>query len=250
MKIVAIIQARTGASRLPGKVLMDIGGKKTIELVWERVCKSQKVDEIWLATTVNPVDDELYYFVVDKKIKCYRGSEDDVLDRYYQTALLANPDVVVRITGDCPLIDPSLIDEAVRAFLAGDYDYVSNTHPPTFPDGLDVEVFSFSVLKKTWVEAVLKSEREHVTSYIWKHPEKFKLKNIENKKNYSQERWTLDTKEDLEFIRRVAEESQRREKEYLSWQSVLVTINQHPEWRQINLHHKRNEGYLKSLSKD
>ncbi|OGH72376.1 MAG: hypothetical protein A2921_04465 [Candidatus Magasanikbacteria bacterium RIFCSPLOWO2_01_FULL_43_20b] len=250
MKIVAIIQARMGASRLPGKVLLDIGGKKAIELVWERVSQSRKVAEIWLATTTSPGDDELYHFIAGKRIKCYRGSEFDVLDRYYQTALLAAAGAVVRITGDCPFIDPSVIDEVIAAFLEGNYDYVSNTHPPTFPDGLDVEVFSFAALKKTWAEAILKSEREHVTSHIWNHPEKFKLKNVESKKNYSRERWTLDTKDDLEFIRRVVGEFQKHGKGFLSWLDILDIVSQHPEWTSLNSHQRRNEGYFKSLAED
>lgn len=249
-KVVVIIQARMGATRLPGKMMMDLAGKPVIERVVERVKLSSLINEIWIATTVNPEDNVLADWAQKNKINSFRGSSDDVLDRYHETAKFAGADTVVRITGDCPLIDPCLIDEVIAGFLSGDNDYASNTHPPTFPDGLDVEVFSFKALERAWQEAELKSEREHVTAFIWNHSEKFKLKNIVNKKNYSSERWTLDTKEDMEFIERVVKVCQDHGDSVLSWIAILDIINQHPEWRGLNSRYGRNEGYFKSLAED
>ncbi|MBI5221600.1 MAG: glycosyltransferase family protein, partial [Candidatus Magasanikbacteria bacterium] len=169
MKTVAIIQARMGSTRLPGKSLMNIDGRPIINYVFDRVSNSVLIDEVWLATTTNAEDNVLERWAQDQNIKYFRGSSDDVLDRYYQTALLSGANTVIRITGDCPLVDPRVIDMVLGEYQKGGFDYVCNTQPPTFPDGLDVEVFSFVSLEKTWKEAKLKSEREHVTPYIWKN---------------------------------------------------------------------------------
>lgn len=245
----AIIQARMGSTRLPGKMLMDIVGKPVIQHVCERLKKAKMIDEIWLATANDKINDRLAKWAFKNKIPCFRGSENDVLDRYYQTALKADADVVVRITGDCPLLDFMIVDRIIREFKKGDYDYVCNTLPPTYPDGLDVEVFSFSALKKAWKEAKLKSEREHVTIYIKKHPELFKIKNISNEADLSHYRWTLDTKEDLDLIRLIAGECQKK-KEFCGLKEILKITNEHPDWLKINQHYQRNEGYAKSLIED
>ncbi|MEK6647284.1 MAG: glycosyltransferase family protein [Candidatus Firestonebacteria bacterium] len=248
MKIVAIIQARMGSTRLPGKMLLNIAGKPTIQHVWERIRLSKMIDEIVLATGKDQDNDSLANWAEYNKVNFYRGSENDVLDRYYNAAKEAAADAVVRITGDCPLLDFQIVDKVVEEFQRGDYDYVSNTHPPTFPDGLDVEVFSFAALKKAWTEARLKSEREHVTPYLWKHPEKFKLKNVIHSPDLSDLRWTLDTKEDLEFIKLITEEAERLND--FKMNTILKIVSDHPQWGIINSKNKRNEGYAKSLQEE
>ncbi|MBI3631428.1 MAG: glycosyltransferase family protein [Candidatus Staskawiczbacteria bacterium] len=249
MKIVAIIQARMGSTRLPGKMMVEIFNKPIIEHVFERVKSSRLINEIWLATTADKEDDVLAKWARLKVEKIYRGSNEDVLDRYFQAAKQAQADIIVRITGDCPLHDSQVIDLVVKEFLSGSFDYVSNSHPPTYPDGLDVEVFSFQALKKAWEEAKLKSEREHVAPYIWKHPELFKIKNVSSGIDLSKERWTLDTKEDFLFISNILKECQARKLD-VNLKNILSIIAIFPQWRNINLQYKRNEGYDKSINED
>lgn len=249
MKVAAIIQARMGSTRLPGKMMMKILGKPIIRHVIERVEQAPLVNDIWLATTVNKEDDVLAKWAEDNKVKYYRGSVDDVLDRYYQVTLLAQADAVIRITGDCPLIDPEIIDKVVGEYLKGGYDYICNRQPPTWPDGLDTEVFSMATLKKDWEEAVLKSDREHVTTYVWQHPRVFKLRSLAHVPDLSSQRWTLDTPEDLRFLRLIFEELQKRH-QFGHLAEVLAILQEHPDWLKINAQYRRNEGYQKSLKED
>lgn len=250
MKIVAIIQARMGATRLPGKMTMDLSGQPVIRRVFERVKLSRFINEIWLATTINPEDDILAEWAEQNKINYFRGSAEDVLDRFYHTALKAKADVIVRITGDCPLHDYQVIDKVFAAYLEdSSLEYVSNVNPPTYPDGLDTEVFSFEALKKSWQEAKLKSEREHVTPYIWKHPERFKIGNISHLEDLSFYRWTLDTSEDLIFLRLIFEELQKKQ-QFGHLAEVLTILQEHQDWLKINAQYRRNEGYQKSLKVD
>lgn len=205
MKVVCIIQARMGSTRLPGKVMLDLCGKTVLERVVERVRKVKNIDEIVIATTTKKDDD----IIVNKALKCnvkiFRGSEDDVLSRYYFAAKKYNADVIVRITSDCPLIDPAVTESVIDYYLKNVYkfDYVSNTLERTYPRGLDTEVFSFKSLEKAFAEAILERDREHVTTYIWKNPDVFKLGCYKNDKDYSHLRWTLDTSEDYELIKRI-----------------------------------------------
>lgn len=249
MKVVAIIQARMGSSRLPGKMLMKLGNKPTFLHVVDRVRECKTVNEIILATTVSAMDDSLTKLAHENSTHVFRGDENDVLDRYYQAAKEVKAEVVVRITGDCPLIDPTMIDVVVQKFIEanGKYEYVSNIHPPTFPDGLDVEVFSFAALEKAWNEARLPSEREHVTPYIWKNATLFPAFSVTNEKDYSQERWTLDTQEDLDFLQMVIQEIGERK---LGWIEIANLIDEHPEWKNINAKYHRNEGYEKSIAEE
>lgn len=246
-KIVAIIQARMGASRLPGKMLMDIAGKPAIAHVVLRVQQAKKIDLVVVATTTALADDAIADWAKTNGVPCFRGSEQDVLDRYYQAAKEYGADIVVRVTGDCPVADPAVVDQVITAYEEGGFDYVSNTIRPTYPDGLDCEAFSFAALEKTWKEAKLSSEREHVTPYIWKHPELFKLKNVENRRDLSAERWTLDTSEDLAFLQRVASEIPAGD---FSFETTLRVVGEHTEWRGLNAMHARNVGYEKSLKND
>ncbi len=249
MKIVAIIQARMGSTRLPGKTMMKILGKPIIQHVIDRVKKSRLINKVWLITTVNKEDDALVKWAENNYVKYYRGGVEDVLDSYYQTALLAGADAVVRITGDCPLIDSKIIDKVVVEYLKGNADYVCNRRPPTFPDGLDTEIFSLAALKKDWTEARLKSDREHVTTYVWRHPNLFKLKSITHSPDLSKHRWTLDTKKDFSFIKKIICECAKRNLEG-NTEDILNIIKDHPEWLKINKGQLRNEGYLKSLKQD
>ena len=249
MKIVAIIQARMDSTRLPGKMMLKVLDKPIIEHVFERVKDSQLINEIWLATTINTEDDVLANWAALKGEKFYRGSSDDVLERYWQTAKQAGADIVVRITGDCPLHDSEVIDLVINKFLSGKFDYVSNVNSPTYPDGLDTEVFSFQALEKAWEEAKLKSEKEHVTPYVWKNSEKFKIDNVSNEINLSQERWTLDTKEDFLFIDSILKECAARGVK-VSFKNILDVLADFPHWREINSAYQRNEGYQKSINED
>lgn len=250
MNTIAIIQARMGSTRLPGKMMIDLVGKPVVAHVIERVRQSKLLSDVVLATTTDPSDDILATWAEKNNISCFRGSVTDVLDRYYQAAREYRADCVVRVTGDCPLADTSVIDAVIEKYVNDGVDYTSNVHPPTFPDGLDIEVFSFAALERAWQEAKLPSEREHVTPYIWKHPELFVITNHElriedDAFDLSSHRWTLDTPEDLEFLRRVMAVC-----DTTTFLSTLGCIGEHPEWQTINAMHGRNEGYIKSVSKD
>jgi len=197
-KIATIIQARMGSMRLPNKVLSEIEGKSMLWHLVNRLKHAKKSSETIIATTISEDDKKILDFAEENNLKSYAGSVNDVLDRYYQTALKYNIDVVVRITADCPLIDPQVFDEVIEVFLENDCDYASNTHPPTYPDGLDLEIFSFEALERAWKVAKLASEREHVTPYIWKNQDLFKQINIHNDEDLSYMRWTVDEKRDLQ----------------------------------------------------
>ena len=250
-QVLAIIQARMGSTRLPGKMLLPIvDNKGALELMLERVRRARQLQKIVVATTTSPEDDRLVDLC--KRLGCeyFRGNEDDVLDRYYRAALaFGSPEVIVRLTGDCPLHDPVIIDKFVSRFLDSDVDYVSDVDPSTFPDGLDTEVFSFSVLEKAWKEARLKSEREHVTSYIRKHRICLKTVNVECEKDLSGHRWTLDEKEDYEFIKHIYKNLYKK-KPVFGMEEILELLAKHPELEEINKHISRNEGYQKSLKED
>jgi spore coat polysaccharide biosynthesis protein SpsF len=248
-KIVAIIQARTGSTRLPRKVLEEIGGKPMLWHVIERVKRARLVDEVVVATTDGEEDSAVEKIAEECGVGCFRGSEEDVLDRYYRAAEKFGADIVVRITADCPLIDPEIIDRAIRMFLDGNFDYVSNTLPPTFPDGLDVEVFSLVTLRRAWEEARKASEREHVTPYIRNHPEIFRLGNLKSEVDLSHMRWTVDRPEDLMFVREIYRELYR-EGEVFHMRDVLRLLERRPELMEINKHIERDEGYKKSLRED
>ena len=203
-----------GSSRLPGKVLMNVEGTSMIKFMYNRVKESKLVDKIILATTTNEIDNPIFDLCKKENILCFRGSENDVLDRYYKAALSHNPEIIVRLTADCPLIDPKLIDKTINLFIEKKVDYASNTVPPElkkFPDGCDVEVFSFENLKKSWINSIDPKEREHVTFYLWKSENNFKTALLDNKYNWGKYRITIDYKEDFllfkEIIKRLKEKN-------------------------------------------
>ena len=203
MKILGIIQARIGSTRLPNKVLLDLEGKSVLEHVILRLSRSKLISEVVVATTIKKQDLAIVRLCANRDFSVFCGSENDVLDRFYQVAKLFEPDHIVRITADCPLMDREIIDKVIQKHLAEDTDYTANILEATFPDGEDVEVFKFKTLIKAWRNASLSSEREHVTPYIRKHQELFKQANLVSLENLSTKRWTLDNKEDYEFIREI-----------------------------------------------
>ena len=248
-RISVIIQARMGSTRLPNKVMADIEGKPMLWHLVNRLKKSKFTPEIVICTTNSTSDTRILGLAKDLGVKSYAGSVDDVLDRCYQGALKYNLETIVRITGDCPLIDPEVFDEVVQYFLKGKYDYVSNTLPPKYPDGLDVEVFSFQTLKKAWNEAKLASEREHCTSYVRNNPKKFKIGNVLYEENLKDLRWTIDEKEDLEFVREIYKRLYSKKRVFLM-KDILELLKEEPELMKINNQFIRNEGYIKSLKYD
>jgi spore coat polysaccharide biosynthesis protein SpsF len=251
MTITVIIQARMGSTRLKGKIIADICGKPMLWHVINRVKKAKKVDRIILATTKKDEDKITIDLGKKCKIKTFAGSEDDVLDRYYHAAKQSDSNVIVRITADCPLIDPEIIDEMVQYYLDNDeLDYVSMGDPNPCPDGLDTEVFTFKSLEKAYYEAKLSSEREHVTPYIWKNPEVFKIGHVFDLKiDLSHFRWTVDEKADLKFVREVYKRLYV-EGELFNSKDVLKLLEKEPNLMKINQGIIRNEGYLKSLKND
>jgi len=246
MMVIAIVQARMGSTRLPGKVLQTILEKTVLEHIVERLGCSTLVDKIIVATTKERTDDEIEHLCNRINITCFRGSQDDVLDRFYRAALMFSTDIIVRITADDPLKDPEIVDKAIQIMLENDYDYVSNTIEPTYPEGIDVEVFTFAALKKAHQEARRASEREHVTPYIWKNPDKFKIYNFKNGEDFSSLRWTLDTEDDLIFIRKVYA-ALYKEGQIFLMKDILELIKKEPTFSLINKGHERNEGYNKSM---
>lgn len=232
MKTVAVIQARMGSTRLPGKVLMDVVGTTMLERVVRKTLRSTRIEEVVVATSTNANDE-----VIEKEcdrigVGCYRGSEDDVLDRYYKAASSFDASVVVRITSDCPLIDPAIVDKAVDELVAGDADYSSNTVKRTYPRGLDTEAMRIEALESACKEASKNYQREHVTPYIYQNPDKFRLHFVTNDTDHSALRWTVDTPEDLEFVRAVYRHFEDRGQ--FGWLDVLALVDTHPEIALLN----------------
>ena len=246
--IMAIIQARMGSTRLPGKVLADINGRPMLWHVVHRVQSAKSIDHVVVATSVNPADDPVAGYCLDNGYRYFRGSETDVLDRFYQAAKQFKAETVVRITADCPLMDPLVIDKVVKTFLEGDYDYVTNTLRYTFPDGIDVEVFSFPALKTAWQEAKSSLEREHVTPYL-RNSGRFRICNVENEVDLSNRylRWTVDEPCDLEFVRAVYKENGSKGLA-LSMEDVLKLLDKKADLDQINNGIICNHGYYKSIA--
>lgn len=231
-RVVAIIQARMGSTRLPGKVLRDLAGETMLARVINRLRATNLINEVAVATTNLPVDNA----IVDE---CRRygapvvvGDQEDVLDRYFQAAQLAKADVVVRITSDCPLIDPEITEKTIRAFLEKQPDYASNTIVRTYPRGLDTEVICLKALSRAWTEARKPYEREHVTPYLLEHPSEFVLLAVTGDVDYSGFRWTVDTPEDLEFVRAIYSRMGRTTA--FSWRDVLDLLDREPELLELN----------------
>jgi len=247
MKTIALIQARMSSSRLPGKVLQDIAGQPMLMRVVRRAKQAKSIDSVAVITSTHADDDVIAIFCQEHGIACFRGSLDDVLDRYYQAAIHFQADIVVRLTADCPLLDPKIINKVVQTFDKRTFDYVSNILECTYPNGLDTEIFHFEALERVWKEARLKSEREHVTPYIYKHPEIFRLGSVKQEEDLSSLRWTVDTSRDLECIRTIYNFIKNEE---FGMDDILKLLKEHPEITKINSGQQRNEGYQKSLQED
>ncbi|HTM10432.1 MAG TPA: aminotransferase class III-fold pyridoxal phosphate-dependent enzyme [Verrucomicrobiae bacterium] len=247
-KIVAIVQARMGASRFPGKVLQQIEGRPMLWHVVDRVRRSTLVDHVIVATSDNSLDQPVAEFCTTAAIDCFRGSERDVLDRYYRAAKQCAADVVVRITADCPLIDPEIIDNVVKTYVEDGCDYATNTLGTSYPDGLDVEVFSFDALDKAWHDATLPADREHVTSYII-NSGVFRLVDVPSGVDaLGRLRWTVDHAIDLEFVRAVYARLWPSKGHDFGYREVLRLLDEEPSLTAINLGAIRNEGYYRSLA--
>jgi spore coat polysaccharide biosynthesis protein SpsF len=251
MKILCITQARVGSTRLPRKVLKKIKGKTLLEIHLRRARKSKMITKLKVATTIEDEAAKIVSIAKKLGIESFRGPVNDVLERYYLAALPDTPDYVVRLTSDCPLIDSSEVDRVIEKCIDGNYDYASNALEPTFPDGMDTEVFKFSVLKKAYREATLKSDREHVTPYIWRNSSVkggkiFRSLSVKYHKDFSKYRLTVDTKDDFNLIKKLILGLGFNRK----WMDYVNYLNKNPYLMNINAKYKRNEGYQKSLEND
>lgn len=243
--ILAILQARASSTRLPGKVLLPMVGAPMLARQIERLRRATCFDALVLATSDRADDDPVAEVAAGAGIGCYRGSLDDVLDRYYQAALPHAPNHVVRVTGDCPLADWEVIDRVVQFAIDGGYDYASNTLKPTWPDGLDVEVTTFAALETAWREADTKLEREHVMPFITTRPDRFRLGSCENDRDLSGLRWTVDEPRDYEFVSRVYETLFPANPAFTT-ENVLALLAERQDLADLNAGIIRNEGLLKS----
>lgn len=240
---IIITQARTGSSRFPGKVLTKTtSGKTLLDLHLYRLLKCKSINEIVVATTTNKMDDKIVHGLKHDKISIFRGSEQNVLERYYLAAIERKPDIIVRVTSDCPLIDPILVDEIIGEFSTKNVDYISNTQNETFPDGQDIEVFSFKALEKCFNNASLKYHQEHVTPYIKENPNIFKMACFDSKQNYNHIRMTVDVKDDLEVINKLIDDLG----ENATWLEYKDSYLRN-ELFKINGDQLRNEGLTKSI---
>ena len=241
-RIVCIIQARISSNRLPGKVLKEICGQPMIHWVVKRAAKSKIINDFIVATTKDNADTPIVDWCLKNDVMCFRGDAFDVLDRYYQAAKGCQADVIVRLTADCPLIDPELMDELITIFFDKAVDFAANRLPPpykrTYPIGLDVEVASFLALEKAWYNARLPFEREHVMPYLYTANDRFSTYIHNAEKDYGDHRWTVDTFEDLEFIRALLNLLNCQIN--FTWRDVLKTIEENPDLEQINagINHK------------
>ena len=222
-----------GSTRLPGKVLLDRAGEPRLARVVRRVRRARRVDEVLVATTTEPHDDALAALCAERGWRCFRGSETDVLDRYYQAAKARTAHVVVRITSDCPLIDPAVIDSAITGLELQQADYCANVVRRTYPRGLDVEAFSFAALETAWQADARPDWREHVTQFIVQNPDRFALTNLSSDDDHSDLRWTVDTPEDFELMGKIYGHFGHDE---FSWREVLALLAEHPHWSEINRH--------------
>ncbi len=238
MKKGIILQARTSSTRLPGKVLRRLPNNLTVlETIVERLKKSKKIDEIIVATSKNKNDDIIENLCLEKKYDVFRGDEHDVLGRFYNTAKSKGLNYVIRCNADCPLIDYKILDKVIETFLAEDCDYCSNILLPSYPVGMHTEVFSFEALEKAFQNASSELEREHVTPYIYRNPEIFKLKNVKYKKNLSNIRLTLDYEEDFRVISKIFKHFKSHD--YFSLDDILNFLENNPDVIKINSHFKK-----------
>lgn len=240
MKICAIVQARMGSSRLPGKVMMPLAGRTVLGQLLARLARARELDAVVVATTTAPADEIICAECQKYGVMFFRGSEDDVLSRYHGAALACGAEAIVRVTSDCPLFDPTLLDEMLVIFREANrnavtVDYLSNVERRTFPRGLDAEIFTFAALDCAQKESRLDYEREHVTPYIHLHPERFRIRSFEGATDLSGHRWTLDTPEDWELIKAIYN-ALSPDGRMFSTEDVLKLLNERPELAKLNAH--------------
>lgn len=247
--ILAILQARVSSTRLPGKVLKPILGMPMIFRQIERIKYAKKIDKLIVATSTDQSDDKLAMVCQEFGVECFRGSLNDVLDRFYQAAQKYKPEHVVRLTGDCPLADPQIIDKVIEYHLQGKYDYTSNTVEPTYPDGLDAEIMTYSCLQQAWAKAQKQSEREHVTLFIYNNKQMFSLGSVKNNIDLSQLRWTVDEAEDFILVEQIYQELYSESSLFLT-NEILSLLENNQKLKKINVNFSRNEGLIKSLKND
>lgn len=249
MNIVAIIQARMESTRLPEKVMKKVVGKPILWHIFNRLKYAKLIDEIVIATSNNKRDKCIINFAKTQGIMWFAGSELDLLDRIYQAVKKFEADAVVRITADCPLVDPLIVDKTIKYYLAGEFNYVSNARPEaTYPCGLDVEIFSFTALEKAWHEVRDPFRREWLTTNFFEHPEAYRLGNVKNEEDLSCLRWTVDYEDDLEFITEIYERLYKNEKIFLM-DDILELLKENPELMEINKGHVRDESYTEALKR-
>jgi spore coat polysaccharide biosynthesis protein SpsF len=247
--ILAILQARMSSTRLPGKVLKILQGKPMISHQIDRISRSKKIDKLIIATSTDKSDDSLETIAKNTNVDCFRGSLNNVLTRFYDAAFQFQPSHIVRLTGDCPLTDPKIIDQVISFYLSGNYDYVSNSVEATFPDGLDVEIFNFQTLQEAFIEAKFPSQREHVTPFINSQPNRYQLGCFKQSTDLSHLRWAVDEPEDFEFVSEVFKSLYPKNPDF-GMHDVLNLIEEKPELGFINKKFTRNEGFQKSLLED
>jgi spore coat polysaccharide biosynthesis protein SpsF len=239
MNTVAIVQARMGSTRLPGKVLLDLAGRTMLARVVRRVSRASLVDDVVVATTTLPDDDPIVDECHRLSVSCFRGSPLDVLDRFHRAAVASRADAVVRITADCPLVDPEVIDRVIRAFLDGRPDYAANVLRRTYPRGLDTEVMTAAALARAWREATEPYQRTHVTPYLYQHPEAFRLLSVTGGQDLSHGRWTVDSEQDLEFVRAVY--GRMDGGDAFSWHEVCRLLAEQPSLAELNRHVRQKQ---------
>jgi spore coat polysaccharide biosynthesis protein SpsF len=247
--ILGVLQARTSSSRLPGKILMPILGIPMLEHQIRRLLRSRLMDSLILATSDQVSDEPVAAMAASIGIGCFRGSLDDVLDRFYRAASSSRPDHVVRLTGDCPLADPEIVDRTIALHLESGADYTTNALEPTWPDGLDVEAMRFACLEEAWREARKPSEREHVTPFINTQPGRYALRHLKDEPDLSGLRWTVDEPEDFAFVRAVYERLYPGNPRFGTLE-ILALLEREPQLGNLNSGFIRNEGLKKSLAKD
>lgn len=255
MKVIAIIQARMGSSRLPKKVLMEVQGKPLLGWMLDRLSTCAVLDEIIVATTTEPEDDAISNYVINMGVRLYRGSVTDVLDRYYKAAQGTMSDAIVRLTADCPLVDPQIIENMIHDYAVSRVDFLSNSEPlpSTWPDGMDVSIFSYKSLVTAWKNAIKPSEREHVTFYFWNNPNIFSCKRVECPQDWSDYRITVDYPEDLFVIESIIDhfhEKDAKSIQRLSITAIVEYLNNNPQIRKINSKYSRGMGWQPSLLED
>jgi spore coat polysaccharide biosynthesis protein SpsF len=232
MRIVTIIQARMGSARLPGKVMKDLGGETVLARVVRRVRRATLMGEVTVATTTEPSDDVILQECRRLSVQVFRGAQDDVLDRYYCATQLAKAEAIIRITSDCPLIEPAISDKTVLKFLDEQPDYASNALERTYPRGLDTEVMTREALARAWQQAQQPYQRVHVTPYIYENPSRFRILSVTGETDYSSHRWTLDTAEDLTFLRAVY--ARMGNDDHFTWHDVLTVLDKDPSILNLN----------------